>query len=319
MFPRKILVCVGSTREFEIYKAELGWLARHLKSGLVLFHSEPITWNSEFKAEDPVKSGEEKLLGLIDDSALQGIEVEVLVRETPFSLVESIIEVAKDKGCEMVLVPTHARRGIDWLLRGSVADSVLRACKTPMLSFDLGGVPQDRSRLAFDRMIVPTDFSVPSEQALRFALSLQDRIPAPITLFHAIDDFYTTSYPLAGLPSLDTYLPTLKERVRHELEAIVKRQRPSLKTPIDIELSFGRLTEELAELVRRFENPLVVMASAGRDSLGDFVLGSRAERIVRTAHCSVLTLPQFFLKGGEEKNGRQVAEGGEGALGLQII
>ena len=57
----------------------------------------------------------------------------------------------------------------------------------------------------------------------------------------------------------------------------------------------GTLTECLQEICAEYKNPIVVMATAGRDSVGDFFLGSHAERVVRTSKASVLALPKVAL------------------------
>ncbi|MCA9319640.1 MAG: universal stress protein [Planctomycetes bacterium] len=317
MFPGKILVCIDDVDDFHRCKAELGWIARHLKAGLVLYHSSPTRWTAAPTLPDEGVEDENRLLALVDDPELVNIEVSVVAEETSSTLVRSILDAAKANSCDMLLVPTHARRGLDWLLYGSVADAILRSCRAPLMTLDLERVPQDHEEVAFDRMIVPTDFSRLSESALRFALSLQDRLPCPVTLLHVIDEFYTTSYPLGGLPSLDSYVPELTKRVENELKTLADRWRPSLKTPIDTVVKVGRLTDELAELVKQSKNPLVVLASAGRDSIGDFVLGSRAERILRTSRCSVLSLPQVWLKTGDAGARVRAPEGGEGLIGLE--
>ncbi|HGY89623.1 MAG TPA: universal stress protein [Planctomycetes bacterium] len=316
MFPNKVLVCIDDVEDFHKFKHELGWIARHLKVGLVLFHSSPLRWSAQPRVEGLPSDDEKRLLDLVDDEALVNVEVEVYAKETSSPLIDAIFEAATEKGCDLLLVPTHARRGLEWLLYGSVADAILRSCRIPLLSVDLERVPKEPGATAFDRIVVPMDFSRLSEQAYRFALSLLDRIPAPITLFHVIDDFYTTSYPLGGLPSLDSYVPALIDRVEHELREVADRWKPSLKTEVDTAVRVGRLTDELAHLVGEYENPLVVLSTAGRDSLGDFFLGSRAERIVRTARCSVLSLPQLWLKSGSAPAAERAPEGGEGLVGL---
>jgi nucleotide-binding universal stress UspA family protein len=46
---------------------------------------------------------------------------------------EGIIATAKDKGCDLIVMASHGRRGIDRLLLGSRANEVLTHSKVPAL------------------------------------------------------------------------------------------------------------------------------------------------------------------------------------------
>jgi nucleotide-binding universal stress UspA family protein len=62
----------------------------------------------------------------------QGVESSVRVVEGPPA--ESILEVAEEVGASMIIMGTHARRGIRRVLMGSVAESVVRQAQVPVLT-----------------------------------------------------------------------------------------------------------------------------------------------------------------------------------------
>jgi nucleotide-binding universal stress UspA family protein len=54
-----------------------------------------------------------------------------------------IVEFAEEKGCDLVVMGTHGRGGIDRLLLGSVAEKVVRASNVPVLTVRVGATPED--------------------------------------------------------------------------------------------------------------------------------------------------------------------------------
>lgn len=59
------------------------------------------------------------------------VEIEIAVRQA--TAAEGIVAEAEAQGVERIAVGTHARRGLGHLLRGSVAEKVVRLARTPVL------------------------------------------------------------------------------------------------------------------------------------------------------------------------------------------
>lgn len=292
MFPKKLLLCVDSIEHFDTCKAEVGWMARHLSCDLVLFHAAPERWLDA----GPVSDGElielPWLNGLVDDPALVNLQIETATDAGFASLVDSIHGAANKFGADVIVVPTHGRHGIDRLLFDSVAERVLRSCKFPVLTFDLNRMPVGKADLPIDRIVCPIDFSKPSKSALAKAAKLAKELNVGLTVFHAINDYFTAAYPIDGIPSLDTYLPHLMDEVAARVDDLAKTVAEEFSLETSATTSIGSITNELADCTDKYGNPLIVMSTAGRDSLGDHILGSLTERVVRSLHVPVLALPQ---------------------------
>jgi nucleotide-binding universal stress UspA family protein len=65
-----------------------------------------------------------------------GVPVETAVVEGKPS--REIVRYAEDAGCDLVVMGTHGRGGIDRLLLGSVAESVIRASSIPVTAVPVG-------------------------------------------------------------------------------------------------------------------------------------------------------------------------------------
>jgi universal stress protein A len=140
------------------------------------------------------------------------------------------------------------------------------------------------------RMLVPTDFSPASDIALDYAIDLAARDGATIHLLHVLDDGnVATVYPdgfyveMLGLRArlIDEAMSRLKERVTGCDAASV------LAT---VEVAVGRADRVIVERATSRGTDLIVMGTHGRSGFAHLVIGSVAERVVRTAPCPVLTV-----------------------------
>ena len=294
MFPKKLLLCVDSVEHFDKCKTEAGWIARHLGAGLVLFHSAPEKWLDAGPTLEDTEVEENWLDALVDDPALVNIEVEARSTAGFNGLIDSIFEACRDTGCDVVLVPTHARSGLDHMLFGSVAERVLRSCRFPVMTLDLEKVPTDKGDAAFDRVVCPIDFSDASRGALEQGAAIAMKLGIGVTAMHAIDDYFAAAYPIDGIPSLDVYLPSLIDDVAAKMKDLASKLAADNGIEADAVTEVGSFVNTVKDCVDNYKNPLIVMSTSGRDSLGDHVLGSRTERIVRSAHVPVLALPPGF-------------------------
>ena len=69
-----------------------------------------------------------------------GVPVETAVLEGSPS--REIVRYAEDRDCDLVVMGTHGRGGIDRLLLGSVAERVVRASEVPVLTVRVGAAPE---------------------------------------------------------------------------------------------------------------------------------------------------------------------------------
>lgn len=82
------------------------------------------------------EEGEAALSRVEDIGAEYDLEVSThLLQGSPS---RRIVEFAEDEDCDLVVMGTHGRGGIDRLLLGSVAEGVVRACSVPVLTVQVG-------------------------------------------------------------------------------------------------------------------------------------------------------------------------------------
>lgn len=135
------------------------------------------------------------------------------------------------------------------------------------------------------RILVPTDFSGNSAQALRYAVPLARQVGGKITLLHVLD--WPVSPATLGAAMTDE--ATITGTVKQALDKLAKTSVPAElldKTLVRV----GRAHRDIVEAARGLRMDLIVVSTHGRTGLKRVLLGSTAERVVRHASCPVLTV-----------------------------
>jgi nucleotide-binding universal stress UspA family protein len=141
------------------------------------------------------------------------------------------------------------------------------------------------------QILVPTDFSATSDAALDYAREVAARFDGSLHLLHVLEDPFTNR-PLApdayvtDTPGVrTTILEDARARLAHRL---TPRDRDELAA--NAEMVFGSGAETIVEYAASRGIDLIVMGTHGRTGMAHLLLGSVAERVVRTAYCPVLTV-----------------------------
>lgn len=144
----------------------------------------------------------------------------------------------------------------------------------------------------FTRILVPTDFSAPSEAALATAKEMATRFGASLHLVHVLEDPYAIAAYSADVMG---YLPPgikdswEREAERHLSALLTPAERAQFRATTTVLFS-GSAAISIVEHARDHHMDLIVMGTHGRGGVAHLLLGSVTERIVRTANCPVLTV-----------------------------
>ena len=141
--------------------------------------------------------------------------------------------------------------------------------------------------LSVRNILVPIDFSPASMQALDYAVSLAKQFRATIHLLHVHPPDEAASVPGAAHVLLQS--AEAIERLNAELTGI-HRERVELFCPECCHIRGGRPHQEIIGLARELDADLIVLSTRGHSGLKHLLLGSTAERVVRSAPCPVLVV-----------------------------
>ena len=140
----------------------------------------------------------------------------------------------------------------------------------------------------FNRILVPTDFSEPSDAALDYARTLADKFGASIHVLHIIE--LHTSGAFSG----ESYIgPSLYEMQLKEAQSkLAVRVLPADRARYGAtsEVMTGIAADTIVEFAEDQHIDLIVMGTHGRTGLAHLLMGSVAEHVVRRSPCPVLTV-----------------------------
>ena len=133
-------------------------------------------------------------------------------------------------------------------------------------------------------IVVGADFSDIADGALDYAIALARPLDARITLVHALE------VPTWGFPeAVPVELRELEAIAQQALDDLAKK-RAEASVSIRPWLRSGEPWTVLVDFAKTERADLIVVGSHGRRGVGRFLLGSVAERVLRTAECPVLVV-----------------------------
>jgi universal stress protein A len=139
------------------------------------------------------------------------------------------------------------------------------------------------------QILAPTDFSEYSKQAIAYASELAQKFGAKLVLLHVVEP---PAYPIEGLPPTHlggTFLEDLERQAALDLEQVPPSAQET-KVEMARRVVVGIPYRKIVEVAEAEKVDLIVMATHGRTGLGHLIMGSVAERVVRTAPSPVLTI-----------------------------
>jgi nucleotide-binding universal stress UspA family protein len=143
--------------------------------------------------------------------------------------------------------------------------------------------------VALKNILVATDFSEPSGVALAYGRDLARSYNAQLHVLHIVEDAmmrYSSEVGFA-VPQLQE---ELEEKARVDLNAqITDDDRRTLKVVAVVE-SGVNVAEAVVKYAKDHDIDLIVTGTHGRGAVKHFLMGSVAERVVRSAPCPVLTV-----------------------------
>jgi nucleotide-binding universal stress UspA family protein len=136
-------------------------------------------------------------------------------------------------------------------------------------------------------ILVPVDFEEPSLAALETATDLALQLGAELTVMHAWELPYTAYTYAAGVYSTtdlwQPFLTAAEEQLKKAMKRVHERM-PAARSS----LRNGPVAIEIQKAIRETGADLVVVGTHGRKGLDHLMLGSVAEKTVRSSPVPVL-------------------------------
>lgn len=188
---------------------------------------------------------------------------------------EEVVRAADDLDADLVVLGTRGRTGVDRVVWGSVAESVLHRSRRPVVVVrDPQPYP---GRRQFRHILHPTDFSPLSRPALRVAVELAQAHRATLRLLHVETPHEAQRAPSGDWPTHETM-----DRLRQESEAA------GLEVVMELRTTAVDPGDEILQASRQTDCDLIVLGSHGRTGVRRLLMGSVSEFVLRSATCATM-------------------------------
>lgn len=145
------------------------------------------------------------------------------------------------------------------------------------------------------KILVPTDFSQNSKNALRAALGLAAKTGAQVEVLHVntaaayapvLPDYY-----VAEAAAVEEYATVVANDLRM-LKREMTEDKAFAGVALETRIEEGFLHTTMNEIAEEDGCDLVVMGTKGATGAVEFFVGSNTEKVIRTSICPVLAVPE---------------------------
>jgi nucleotide-binding universal stress UspA family protein len=193
----------------------------------------------------------------------------------------AIAERARELGADLVVIGTHGHTGLKHVLLGSVAERTVEYAPCSVWT-----VKGTRPAAELRTIVCGTDMSAAASEAIAEAAAWARASGAKLHLVHALQ------IPMPLIAPYEVAIPEgIIEGARREAQRQLEEAAKSLSgVSVTTELATTPAHAALADAAERLSAELIVTGSRGLTGLKHALLGSVAERTLRYAPCSVLTV-----------------------------
>lgn len=212
------------------------------------------------------------------------VEYVVAVGKPP----KEILQVAREKPCDLIIMSTHGLTGMRKMFFGSTTERVLRETTVPVLAVPVtDAAPQSSEdiRRSIGRILVPVDLSPASMHQVQVARALSEALKVPFLATHVVEPVRSPLAAKLHLPSIELERKTRAEDALSELLATVPRGLHP-----EALVTYGDPAEEIAKVARDRNVGLIVIGLHGTPMLGPR-MGSVTYRVLCLVSSLVLALP----------------------------
>ena len=261
--PRRILVPVDlsetSLRAFRAAK----FVAERFRARLEAVYCEPPPSSMGHYDDFPADRERRRRVAAQLRRRFKGAHSLHVVRGEPDRV---ILRLARDRAANLIVMGTHARVGLLRALMGSVAEAVVRGSSVPVLIVR-------KTLRPLRRVLAPIREDKDARRGLVAAAVVARAFKARLDVLHVSTDSILGASPEK----------LLRTRLGELAASVIRDTQPSM------EIRNGNPQKQILRATRGRD--LLVLVSRPKSLLGDWVLGTTAERLIRHSPIPVLTIP----------------------------
>ena len=146
------------------------------------------------------------------------------------------------------------------------------------------------------KILYPTDFSEASLEALKYAVSFSRNCQAKLILMHVVNEkVFSEGLNFARVTAPESLEQEMTAEAGRQLKMIIPaEERQGLDS--EMVILYGIPFLEIIRYAKANDVDMIVIGTNGRSGMEHMMFGSTAEKVVRKAHCPVLSVKPATAK-----------------------
>ncbi|KYH25014.1 universal stress protein [Halalkalicoccus paucihalophilus] len=195
----------------------------------------------------------------------------------------TIVEYAERYDHDLIVMPTHGRRGVSRYLLGSVTEEVIRLASVPVLTARMQ--PDEQLAFPYENILIPTDGSAGGARAAEYGLSLAAALDATVHGLSIVDERSLGLDVRSSVSGQDR-----EQTATDAVEDVVLEAETYGVTNTVRHIEHGTPVQKILDTIDSNDIDAVVMGTTGKRGTDRILLGSVAEKTVRSAPVPVITV-----------------------------
>lgn len=239
-----------------------------------------------------------ELKGLASKHALPTVDNIHLKEGAP--AFDVICRLAAEIPADLLVVPTHAFKGVKRFFLGSTAERLIQHAPCPIL-VDRKAVAQLPAKplpagpsLRIEKILVPVDFSSLSRDGLRYAVQFARTFASEITVLHVLDLGYSEPKEVETMEHRKGFVGASTRQVLKEVREEMRKFLSSVafgRVRTKSAILIGPPVEQISDFALSNDFDLIISSTHGLTGFKHVLIGSVAERLVRQSRVPLLVVP----------------------------
>jgi len=240
--------------------------------------------------KEQVEYAKSRMTGLVPAEHSVRVDFETIVKVG--ELRSELLAIVDDEQIDLIVMGTHGRNAFNRFLLGSLTERMLRRVRVPIMTvshLDPAKALHNAGPIPLGHILYATDLSDRAEAGLTFSIELARKTAARLTVLHVLKAVEAIYGGLEiGFPA--GKIDQLREEALARLTGSVSVQ-PCEHVRVTPVMREGDTTREILAYCDERSVDLIVMNLHGKGFIERAILGSTAERVIRSAHVPVLSIP----------------------------
>jgi nucleotide-binding universal stress UspA family protein len=142
-----------------------------------------------------------------------------------------------------------------------------------------------------NNIVVPVDFEKNTQKLIDFAIDMASQLDSEVSFFHGVEYIAMGEMALGNFSYTD-YTSERVKAAKKALEEIVENATGKCKT-CRSKVVVGDVVDEVIDYAKNQNAHMIIMGTHGKRGIEKILLGSVADRVLKSAHCPVLVMNPY--------------------------